>query len=70
MLTNYEVIEIFASYDLTITEHEAQEALTHAIQDNPTYATLLPRIQGYAAERAMCERAEGLEAAEHETNYE
>jgi hypothetical protein len=70
MLTNQEVIEIFASHDLTITEQEAREDLTHAMQDNPTYATLLRRIQGYAAERAMCERADGLEAAEHETNYE
>ena len=69
MLTTNEVIEIFARENLTITEAEAAEDIKHAMGDNPTYAKLVSRIEGYAAERAMCERAEAQEAAEFETNY-
>lgn len=70
MLTNQEVIAIYAAQDLTITESEAAQDLTHALSDNPSYATLLRRINGYAMEQARTERADACEAAEFETNYQ
>jgi hypothetical protein len=70
MLTIQEIIEIYASENVTVTEAEAAKDLAHAMSDTPSYATLVRRINGYANQAALETNADACEAAEFETNYQ
>ena len=70
MIDNQQVIDAYAREGIEISESEAAQDIAYALQDNPDYFTLIRRIEGYAAQRAQEQYAEGREAAEHQTNYE
>jgi hypothetical protein len=69
MLQAAEVVEIYAQYNVDVSEKEANADIAWAMQDAPSYDALVKRIHGYAKQQALESYASGKEAAEFEENY-
>ena len=70
MLTLDEVVEIYRSHGLEISEADAAAELEHASAGGADYSTIVFRINCYAREQARTDYADACDANEHQENYE